>query len=109
MAPSEAERLARIEEQISGVRDDIGDIKTSMKSVSDLHLSFLSRSESEKIEAARDRERDEVRKEVKALWRETDKLKRWRSWITGALVTAIGLVAMAFDYLHQWLPGGGKP
>lgn len=116
MQATELERLARIEEQVLGVRDDIGRMENSLaaatKIMADMHTSFVPRTEINEMRSVRDKEQAEQDKQINALWKRMDaqradseRMNRKWSWLTG--LGAAALVALgAFE---AWLRGGGKP
>jgi hypothetical protein len=97
------ERLARIEEQLKGVREDIIEMKESIavatKIMGELHISYIPRTEAEKAESIQN-------KRIERLERDVEKLKLWRSWLTGIIAVLSGAFAMFFEYGKQWFSSG---
>lgn len=103
------EEMVRFSEQMMGVREDIGEMKSSLKTATDimgqLHVSYVPRSEIEKMAVLREREKTEQDKQIRTLWKQVDKLRAWRAWLTGAYVVAGGALILLFEFGKQWLSG----
>ncbi len=109
----QGESLIALAEQTSGIRDDISHMDETLsaatRTMSDIHTRYITRDEVKEISERRDKERDDAAGKIEAIKGRVDKLSGWRNWLTGVLVTLMAIGYTAFDYLHQWISGGGKP
>lgn len=87
--PHEHERLIRIEEQVIGIRDDIADLKmitaNAAKVMGEMHEKYVPRPEIEKMVTIRDKEKEDVDRQINAIWSKIDSLVAWRYWLAGAI------------------------
>lgn len=97
------EKLGRLEEKVDGIKEDVSEIKDSIKTqtdvISKLHVSFVPRIESEKVEGEQNRKIEQLESRVRHL-------EQWRNWLTGALVVLTTLSMMMFEYGRQWIVWG---
>ncbi len=115
MERSDVERLATIEEQVRGVREDMGEFKEALKTESaatrnaiaeqstilaSLHQDFLLRSEADKISMVRDKERDEMQRHLQYHDKRLGKLEYWRAGLAGAVAVAIFLITLLAQASH---------
>lgn len=101
------ERLARIEVQVDGVREDTQRIEKTIAAflgqIADQEKKFYTREYlDEKMEQRDKWEKDQTR-QMSVLRKEVDKLKLWRSWLTGAIGVIVFLFMLGFEYGRQWL------
>ena len=112
------ERLATIEEQVRGVREDMGEFKETLKNESvatrnaiaeqstilaSLHQDFLLRSEADKISMVRDKERDEMQRHLSTHDKRLGKLEYWRAGLAGAFAVFILLITLMAQASHGLL------
>ncbi|WP_304459584.1 hypothetical protein [Alicyclobacillus sendaiensis] len=96
MGENEA-KLASLETDNEWIKATLVEIKDKIEDISD-HLKRQDRTMDKFV----------TREEHEELVRKVDKLTHWRSWLTGAVGTLVGLFILGFEYLHQWIAGGGK-
>lgn len=107
---TEQERLARIEERLYAMGDDITEMKTSLKEattiMSQMHVSYVPRTEIDKMAAIRDKEKDEMDRRVNQVETRVNRLEAWRNYLAGGIAVVVTLGITLFEYGRQWIAGG---
>lgn len=116
MAPSEMERLGRMEAQIDGIREDVTEIKVSIKednkemketfkeftsTLASLPQNFLTRQEADKIIESRDRERDGAIKRMENFDFRLQKVELKLKWYAGALAVVVFGITIVAELFHN--------
>lgn len=95
MGENEA-KLASLETDNEWIKATLVEIKDKIEDISD-HLKRQDHTMDKFV----------TREEHEELVKKVDGLSHWKSWLTGSIGVLVGLFVLGFEYLHQWIGGGG--